>query len=123
MNYMKAMSEFHKMFHVPIGVSPKLLEPKDNIRRLTLITSEVGELGDAVRQKDLIETSDALGDLLYVTFGMATEMGLPMDEVFKQIHESNLSKLWPDNVIFKDLGGKVIKSPGYHPVNLSWLDI
>jgi predicted HAD superfamily Cof-like phosphohydrolase len=120
-NYMEMMKKFHKSFCVPISTSPKLLSPEDTIRRLTLITSEVGELGDAMRTKDLIEIADALGDILYVTFGCAVEMGLPMDRIFREIHRSNMSKVWCDGKVHKDEGGKVLKPPGFGPVDLLWL--
>jgi len=48
--YVKNMEEFHYTFEVPISHKPRLLPSEDFIRRLTLITSEVGELGDAVRR-------------------------------------------------------------------------
>jgi predicted HAD superfamily Cof-like phosphohydrolase len=120
-NYMKMMKEFHNAFCVPISTFPKLLSPEDTIRRLTLITSEVGELGDALRTKDLAEIADALGDILYVTFGCAVEMGLPMDRIFNDIHQSNMSKIWSDGEIHKDKGGKVLKPPTFTPVDLTWL--
>ena len=121
-NYMYQMKRFHEVFNVPISDKPKLLDSKDNIRRLTLITSEVGELGDAVRQKNIVEIADALGDLLYVTFGMAVEMGLDIDRIFYEIHMSNMSKAEEDGTITKDEGGKVLKSKNYKPVNLLWVE-
>ena len=120
-NYMECMKMFHKVFDVPIANHPTMIKDKDFIRRLTLITSEVGEVGDAIRKKDIIEIADALGDILYVTFGMAVEMGLDMDRIFHEIHLSNMSKANEDGTITKDAGGKVLKSKNYHPVDLSWI--
>ena len=121
MNYINMIKDFHWIFNVPRGDKPQLLLPGDSIRRLTLISSEVGELGNAVRQQDLVEIADALGDLLYVTFGMAVEMGLPMDKIFTEIHRSNMSKANKDGTVTKDAGGKVLKSSEFKPVNLTWL--
>ena len=120
-NYVEQMKEFHRVFAVLINNRPVLLCNSDFIRRLTLITSEVGELGDAVRQKNLVEIADALGDLLYVTFGMAVEMGLDIDRIFTEIHLSNMSKANEDGTVTKDAGGKVLKSKKYKPVDLSWV--
>jgi len=120
-DYVERMAEFHKIFDVLISKHPTLLCNSDFIRRLTLITSEVGELGDAVRQKNLVEIADALGDLLYVTFGMAVEMGLNIDRIFTEIHLSNMSKAEEDGTVIKDAGGKVLKSKRYKPVDLSWV--
>lgn len=98
-SYMEKMKEFHTMFEVPIAKKPKLLSPKDNIRRLTLITSEVGELGDSIRQGNIIETADALGDILYVTFGMAVEMGLHMKQAYGKTKFKNLIILSPSHAL------------------------
>lgn len=121
-NYAQSVIDFHLAFGVPVKESPSHLLPEDYIRRLSLIASENGELNDAVREKNLVEIADALGDLLYVVFGMAVEMGLPIDEVFRQIHESNMSKLDDSGKAIKDAGGKVLKSKNYKPVDLSWLE-
>ena len=61
--------------------------------KMKLIREEMEELEEAVRNKDVVETADAIGDLLYVLDGMAISMGLPMDDIFDHIHESNMSKL------------------------------
>ena len=120
-NYVEQVKSFHRLFGTPISDSPVLIKEKDFIRRITLITSEVGELGDAVRQKDIVEIEDAIGDLLYVTFGMAVEMGLDIDRIFNEIHISNMSKSDKNGKVIKDIGGKILKSKEYKPVNLSWL--
>ncbi len=120
-DYVKKMKEFHTIFEVPIACQASLISSHDFIRRLTLITSEVGELGDEVRKRNIVEIADALGDILYVTFGMAVEMGLDIDRVFNEIHESNMSKANADGTVTKDPGGKIMKSECYHPVDLSWI--
>ena len=43
--------------------------------------------------KDFKETIDALGDIVYVCYGMAISMGINLDEAFDIIHKSNMSKL------------------------------
>jgi len=112
------MLEFHKAFGVPFKEQASLIPNHDFIRRLTLITSEVGELGDAIRTRDLLKIADAIGDLLYVTFGMATEMGIDIDAIFTEIHRSNMTKIGPDGSIHKDVGGKILKPATYSPANL-----
>jgi len=120
-DYEEMMLEFHTAFKVPIAPHPTLITAEDALRRITLIVSEAGELGDALREKDLIKAADGVGDLLYVTFGIAAEMGLPIDEVFAQIHRSNMTKVCKDGSLIKDAGGKVLKPATYEPVDLSWL--
>ena len=60
---------------------------------MDIIREEVAELEEAVKEKDFKETIDALGDIVYVCYGMATSMGVDLHEAFKIIHESNMSKL------------------------------
>jgi predicted HAD superfamily Cof-like phosphohydrolase len=65
-----------------------------------------------------VEILDGLTDLLYVTYGAAYTFGLDIDEAFKRIHESNMSKLGADGKpIYRD-DGKVIKGPNYQPPTL-----
>ena len=60
-----------------------------------------------------------LADLLFVSFGFAVSFGFPIDEIFKRVYESNMSKLGPDGKpIYRD-DGKITKGPNYHKPNLS----
>ena len=60
---------------------------------MDIIREEVAELEEAVKEKDFKETIDALGDIVYVCYGMATSMGVDLHKAFKIIHKSNMSKL------------------------------
>jgi fructose-1,6-bisphosphatase len=51
------------------------------------------ELEEAVKNKDFVETVDALADILYVVYGMSTRIGVDMDNVFDVVHQNNMSKL------------------------------
>jgi len=59
---------------------------------LALIREEVCELEEAIQAEDMVETLDALGDILVVTYGMAYRLGYNADEVYDMIHKSNMSK-------------------------------
>lgn len=61
--------------------------------RLSLITEEVKELNDAIKEKDITETIDALADIEYVVQGMAAALGIDLDKAFDIVHTSNMSKL------------------------------
>ena len=54
-----------------------------------------------------------LCDLRYVVEGTAVACGIDMDEAYEVVHESNMSKLWPDGTIHRDAGGKILKPPTY----------
>merc|ERR1711966_293822 len=61
--------------------------------RLKLIEEEVKELADAMKEKDMVETIDALGDILYVVYGSGGAFGVDLDRAFDLIHKSNMTKL------------------------------
>lgn len=105
--------EFHEAFGHPI---PHIAGFPDSDRislRLGLITEELSELSLAVDTRDLTEVADALGDILYVTYGMGIEFGLPMNAIFGAIHDSNMSKLGEDGKPIYREDGKILKGPNY----------
>ena len=51
-------------------------DPKLTKLRLDLITEEVEELKEAIKNNDVIETIDALADILYVVYGAADCFGI-----------------------------------------------
>ena len=61
--------------------------------RMSLIEEEVKELQDGVKNKNLIEVVDALSDILYVVYGMGSAIGVNLDMMFNNVHDSNMSKL------------------------------
>ena len=63
--------------------------------RYKLIREENEEYLDAAMRGDLVEVADALGDILYILCGTMLKHGLEdkMDEVFREIQRSNMSKL------------------------------
>jgi len=53
-----------------------------------------------------------LADLQYVVSGLVVSFGIPMEEVFRRVHESNMSKL-VDGKPLKRADGKFLKGPNY----------
>ena len=94
--------------------------PEDDIQRLRLdlIEEELDELHYAIDNKDMVEIADALGDLLYVVYGAGHAFGIDLDECFKEIHASNMSKLGPDGKPIKREDGKVLKPDTFFPPDL-----
>jgi len=116
-DYMEMLREFHEMAELTANKSPTLLDQKTFELRKRLHEEEHQEFLTAVKDRDIVEIADALGDLLYVVFGTAVAYGLNMDEIFKQIHTSNMTKRGGK----KDKGGKFIKPDTYKPVDLNWV--
>ena len=95
-NYQK-VDEFNRIFGVKLypELNPNVLQDDPVLveQRMKLIREEMRELEDAVRDNDIVETVDALADILYVVYGMCNALGVDADEAFRIVHENNMSKL------------------------------
>ena len=95
-NFQKVI-EFNDGFGVPVSDSIQTTIFKDNPGlvklRLDLILEEVRELTDAAKEHDIVETIDALADILYVVYGAGASFGIDLDKAFDIVHRSNMSKL------------------------------
>lgn len=60
-----------------------------------------------------------LTDLLYVVLWNAARHDIDLEEAFRRVHASNMSKLGPDGKVVKDASGKVLKGPHYHKPDLN----
>ena len=76
---------------------------------------------EAVQKGDLTEIADSLGDMLYVLCGTILEHGLQykIEEIFEEIHRSNMSKLGEDGKPIYREDGKVMKGAQYFKPNIS----
>ena len=95
-NFQKVI-EFNDGFGVPVSDSIQTNVFKENPGlvklRLDLILEEVRELTDAAKDHDMVETIDALADILYVVYGAGASFGINLDKAFDIVHRSNMSKL------------------------------
>ena len=141
MNYIKATQEFIGAMGQPEGVSVDEITNYDTLRlRTKLISEEADEV--FLASKDLVNLMlerkagvrlvskqefvgakaallKELCDLQYVLSGFAVTFGLPFDEAFRRVHESNMSKLGPDGKPIYREDGKVLKGPNYKKPDLS----
>jgi predicted HAD superfamily Cof-like phosphohydrolase len=113
---------FHDAFGIPNAEHPTgSIGDRDAILRYKLIREENEEYLDAALRGDLTEVADALGDILYILCGTLLKHGLQhkIDEVFREIQRSNMSKLDADGrPIYRD-DGKVMKSDRYFRPNIA----
>ena len=95
--------------------------PNDKITslRYELIKEELDEFKEAIDKKDIKEVADALTDILYVTYGAGHAFGINLDKCFKEVQNSNMSKLGKDGKPIYNEKGKVMKGPNYFKPNLS----
>lgn len=130
--------EFHRTYNLPIGAMPStanldtdrvFLRDGFYIEEFTELMEAQGFAPDAVHliQKaweqakligitgppDIVGIADAIGDIGYFNEGTAIEYGIDLDDVFTEVHASNMSKLGEDGKpIFRE-DGKVMKGPNY----------
>ncbi len=115
-NFFK-VKEFMQKFKQEVKSKPSF--PDDNIikLRINLIKEELLELEEALNEKNIEETADALTDILYVTYGAGHAFGIDLDKCFDEVQKSNMSKLDKfGNPIYNDQG-KVMKGPLYFKPN------
>ena len=67
---------------------------------------------------DIVEVADALTDILYVTYGAGHAFGIDLDKCFKEVQNSNMSKLDRNGKPIYNKYGKVVKGPNYYKPNL-----
>ena len=112
------VGDFMESMDQEVGLYPCFPEEEIQKLRKDLIEEELDEFTYALDNKNLIEVADALTDLLYVVYGAGHAFGIDLDECFKEVHRSNLSKLGPDFKPIKREDGKVLKPDTYSPPDL-----
>lgn len=88
------VAEFHKTFKHPIIGEPTIPDGKRSALRVELISEELKELEEAIKDNDLVEVADALCDIQYVLSGAILEFGMgdKFKELFDEVQRSNMSK-------------------------------
>ncbi len=81
---------------------------------MSLIQEELNEFAKAGFGRDIVGVADALADLLYVVYGAAVSYGIDMEEIFQEVHRSNMTKTEGG----KASNGKVLKGPNWRSPNL-----
>jgi predicted HAD superfamily Cof-like phosphohydrolase len=110
---------FMKTFGQEVKDKPSFSSDKINKLRIDLISEELNELSEAMKNKDLLEVADALTDILYVTYGAGHAFGIDLDKCFDEVQNSNMSKLDDNGKPIYNESGKVMKGPKYFKPDLS----
>lgn len=123
-NPLASLRDFHNTF-APEQRKDSLFQKIE--RRGRLIEEEEQEVQEALDYLDrtdqgltssnneeaMAEVAAELADLLYVVYGTAEELGIPLDRVFQEVHRANMAKVWDDGTIHRNDYGKVIKPPNH----------
>ena len=110
---------FMKTFGQEVKTSTGLSTAKINSLRISLINEELEELKKAISENNIVEVADALTDILYVVYGAGHAFGIDLDKCFKEVQDSNMSKLGEDGKPIYNEHGKVMKGPKYFKPDLS----
>jgi predicted HAD superfamily Cof-like phosphohydrolase len=112
---LSSVAEFHKAFKQKDGRWPQPLELEEYELRHRLMKEENDEYLEACDKNSLVDIADALGDQLYILCGTILKHGMQhiINEVFDEIHQSNMSKLGEDGKPLLREDGKILKGPGY----------
>lgn len=118
--------DFHRACGLPDNDRPTL-PTRDEVRlRERLIREEVDDelagalyvLGDESEPEEgrwaaMTAAADAIADSIYVLLGTAATFGLPMAEIWKRVHESNMAKV--KDGVRRRADGKILKPEGWQP--------
>jgi predicted HAD superfamily Cof-like phosphohydrolase len=112
MTYFTDVKDFHVAFGQRVGEKPELPNNDERILRVNLIAEEIEEYMDAEENNDIVEIADALADIIYIACGTAVSYGIPLDEIFNEVHRSNMAKL-VDGKVLRRADGKIQKPEGW----------
>lgn len=114
MKQIQQVREFHERFEIPILDKPSIPQNRVDLRYSILI-EEVNELFDACKENNIVEVADAIVDCLYVLIGTAHEFGIAhlIEDLFDEVHRSNMSKLDKEGNVIRREDGKILKSELY----------
>ena len=119
MTNFERVKKFMEVFGQEIKEKATFPNAKITNLRYDLIKEELNELKEAISKQDIKEVADALTDILYVTYGAGHAFGINLDKCFKEIQNSNMSKLGTDGKPIFNEKGKVMKGPNYFRPDLS----
>ena len=112
---------FHEVFQAYMERTPTATVPSEISQgRIQMFSEELEEYRAAVHNHDIVEIADALTDMLYVLLGTFITHGLQdiAEELFAEVHRSNMSKLDEQGKPIFRQDGKVLKSDQFSDPDL-----
>ena len=118
---LEQVKQFNKAFKIEDAEKPRLINKEEYVLRMRLMDEENNEYLEACEQKDIVEVADALADQLYILCGTILKhgMGNIIEDLFNEVHRSNMSKLDENGERIVREDGKILKSSLYTPPNLN----
>lgn len=116
------LAEFHQAF----GQHPGHGDVHNSALRRKLHTEEFEELTEAHERllaafdaADLTAVAHELADVVYVAYGSAYSLGIPLDAVLAEVHRANMSKFDADGKPVLREDGKILKSERFVPADVT----
>jgi len=112
--------EFHRAFDVPTKHVPAF--PPDE--RVTHVVANITEtisvdLLDAINRRDLVSVADGIAYSIYVLIGASLEFGIPLPEVWRRFHTSNMLMVDPlTHRVNCDDTGNFLTPEGWQPPDI-----
>jgi len=114
MNIAAMLAEFHNAFGEPFGHNGG----RTNELRAKLHLEENRELVEALLDGDRTAIAHELADVVYVAYGSAHSLGIPLDAVIAEVHAANMRKFPDGKPVLRD-DGKVLKPEGWRPADVA----
>lgn len=119
MSQFEMVREFHHTYECNISGHAMLPDNQERNLRISLLREEFEEYLEAEKSNNIVEIADALADMLYIINGTCVSYGIPIEEIFEEVHASNMSKLDENGNVIRREDGKVLKGPKYFKPNIS----
>lgn len=108
-DWQQMVREAHVAFGQVVNDKPTNVDDKTYTLRMKLMEEELGELHDAMLDKNIPEIADACADLIYVVLGTAVSHGIDLNPIFRSVHIANMAKVGGG----RRADGKMLKPPGW----------
>jgi len=118
---LKQLLDFQTAYNSTRNFKPTLISEDDYVLRYKLGKEELIEYFDACKDGNLVEVADALADQLYILLGTMISHGMQdvIEDIFDEVHRSNMSKLGSDGKPIYREDGKILKGPNFSPPNIA----
>jgi predicted HAD superfamily Cof-like phosphohydrolase len=117
------VKDFHTAYKQFIGKSPEIPKREISSLRNRLIVEECIEVQEELTSKtpDINKIAKELADLCYVVYGTIISYGLQdkFEEIFQEVHNSNMSKLDENGKVIYREDGKILKSSLYKEADIN----
>lgn len=86
--------------------------------RKKLIMEELQELLLGIAGEDIVAIADGISDLVYVLVGTAISYGIPFERCYREVHASNMTKIYSPKTHGEKYGSVDPKGPGFIPADI-----